>query len=252
MAGAAEEGFARVETGATVQVSSAGSYYDAGEITGYRWTFDGDATVDLVATDSRTTHTYTAPFTGIASVTVLTGDGHEGTVTAAVDVRADAPLVPGAPAGLTATPGVDHGSLNLAWQPPADTGGAPHRVHDRDPRRRLREGRGIGGRGRGRTGVTVDGLAAGAYTVRVRAYNDAGIGAAAEQHVDLSLFTFAVLGRSTVSQPRRSCARLRNCSPAVMSTGRFVERFGLSCSSRSGVLTEMRFGFSVTPMASML
>jgi PKD repeat protein len=83
--------------GAPVAFSAAGSYYDAGEITGYGWDFDGDGTVDQTTAENRTAHIYTAPFSGIASVTVSTDDGHQGTVTAEVEISADAPVAPARP-----------------------------------------------------------------------------------------------------------------------------------------------------------
>lgn len=99
--------------------SAASSWYDAGDIVQYDWDFDGDGVTDATTTTPTTNHTYDSPFGGTASVTVTTSDDNTATASAPVTVT-EAPAEPlGAPSDLTASPGSDDRSANVAWSPPA-------------------------------------------------------------------------------------------------------------------------------------
>jgi Mg-chelatase subunit ChlD len=193
--------------GAPVPFSAANSYYDSGDITSYAWDFNGDGTIDATTAENRATHVYDSPFSGVATVTATTNDGHSATATATVDIRTDAPVSPGAPTALNATAGSDQHSIRLAWQPPADLGGGaldgysveiddavtgqPVRVFTTAP------------------DVTAPppatGLTAGGYIVSVAALGEGGVGEAVSKRIDLA----------PVSVPwpkpkhRRGAARLR-------------------------------------------
>jgi len=109
--------------GEPVQFSAAGSWYDSGAITSYSWDFNGDGTPDATTTTNRVSHIYTTPFTGTATVTVTTDDGHSATANAPVDIRDDAPTPAGPPLSLQAVAGSDRTSIAVSWAPPADLGG---------------------------------------------------------------------------------------------------------------------------------
>jgi Mg-chelatase subunit ChlD len=172
--------------GTAVQFSAAGSYYDAGEIISYAWDFNDDGVVDETTAANRTTHVYDAPFSGITSVTANTNDSQKASVTAAVDVREDAPLPPSSPTSLTVS-STQPGSIDAAWQPPSDNGGGSL----------VGYGVEIDSVTSGEivysattepssTRLAVNDLSAGSYRVRVYAASDGGLGSAAEHNVDVS------------------------------------------------------------------
>ena len=171
--------------GTTVVFSAAGSYYDAGEIVSYAWDFDGDGVADQTTTANHTTHVYDAPFAGIASVTVSTDDEHDATVTAAVDIRDDAPLPPGPPTALSAASN-EPGSISASWAPPADGGGGTLIGYSVDIEN-VTSGEIVYSAVTDTSSSTlaVTEVPAGTYQVRIRAASDGGVGDAAQRTVDV-------------------------------------------------------------------
>jgi hypothetical protein len=184
--------------GAQVAFSAAGSYYDPGAITAYDWDFDSDGIVDATTSASRTTHVYEAPFRGVASVTARTDDGHSATATAAVDVRADAPIAPDAPAGLAVTGTPD--SLDASWQAPPSLGGGRLAGYDviLDD---AETGEPVRAAATDRNSVEFAGLDRRRYLLRVRAVAEGGAGPAAELPIDLRGGEARPAAGSWVAQP---------------------------------------------------
>jgi hypothetical protein len=122
---------------------------------------------------------------------------------------------------VTVTAGADQHSLLVAWQPPADAvggtiGGYAVEVLDAA----TGEPAALAGTEADATGVTVDELATGAYVVRVRAFNEAGLGAAAERRVDLGpVFAFAGFFAPVESPPVVNIAKAGSAIPVNFSLG---------------------------------
>ena len=71
-----------------VSFDASNSTDDGGSgIAEYRWDFDGDGTVDNTTDDATVSHTYESPDTYEASVTVVDGNGNNGTATETITVE---------------------------------------------------------------------------------------------------------------------------------------------------------------------
>ena len=214
--------------GTSVLFSAAGSSYDAGAITSYSWDFNGDGTPDATTSTNRATYTYAAPFSGTATVTVTTDDGHTATASAPVDIRNDAPITAGPPSSLTAVAGSDRTSIALSWGPPADLGGGTLAGYEAiltdsttgnlvaaqitDP---------------ATTSITFQGLTAGKYIAQVWAGTEAGAGTPASAPVSLGAYDFRGFFSPVANPPT---VNKRNAGAAV------PLKFSLSGNQGLGIL----------------
>ena len=108
--------------GTPVSFSAADSYDPNGEdLVSYAWDFDGDGTTDTTTDTPFATHTYAAPISGTASVTVTNTSGTMATGSGPVTITTDdsqAPSsAPGPVAGLNAK--TDGTSVTASWTAPA-------------------------------------------------------------------------------------------------------------------------------------
>lgn len=112
--------------GQEVTLSAASSYDPAGRaLISYGWDFNGDGTIDASTAIPITIHTYQAPFTGTAAVTVTNDAGTAATGSTPVTVTDDSSIAPASPPSpVTALAATAVGStVNVTWTgslPPVD------------------------------------------------------------------------------------------------------------------------------------
>lgn len=80
--------------GRPVELDASGSYATQGSLTSYDWDFDGDGTVDQSTIEPIVTHTWTAPFTGLLTVTVTDTEGRSTVANTHVGITDDGDEVP--------------------------------------------------------------------------------------------------------------------------------------------------------------
>ena len=173
-----------VASAATVTLNGTGSSDpDAGDALSYAWT-QTDSTGRTVTLSSASTDkpTFTAPTLNIGdpdativfSLTVNDGTVNSTADTVSITVKAPSPTTTNTPTALVATPG--DGLVSVAFTAPTDTGGAAITDYEYQL-----DGSAWTSSGKTSSPVVITGLTNGtSYSIKLRAVNSAGKGAASE------------------------------------------------------------------------
>ena len=82
------------QVGKPVTIDGSGSYATSGDVVSYDWDYDADGTIDQTTATAVVTHTWTAPYSGIMSLTVTDSEGRSAVATTHVGITDDGDEVP--------------------------------------------------------------------------------------------------------------------------------------------------------------